>query len=71
QRMGWLQAGLLSSAIFALGHLDPAAFIPTFILGFTFAYLFHRTSSLWPGMILHFLVNSFGMCLALIAAQYQ
>jgi len=69
EKMGWLKAALLSSAIFAVSHLDPASLIPTFILGFTFSYIFHRSNSLWPGMFLHFTVNAFGLCIALAATQ--
>lgn len=61
---GWMRAGLLSSAIFAVGHLDPVALIPTFILGCLLAYMYHRSNSVWPGIILHFLVNAMGMCAA-------
>ena len=70
QRYGWLNSMLLSSAIFAAAHLDPVAFIPTFILGCLLAYMYHRSNSIWPGAILHFLVNAFGLCLAYAATQY-
>jgi len=62
QKYGWIKGGLLSSLIFAIGHLDPVALIPTFILGLLLAYMYHRSNSVWPGIILHFLVNSFGFC---------
>ena len=62
QRYGWLRGGLISAVVFAIGHLDPVAFIPTFILGFLLAYMYHRSNSIWPGVILHFLVNGFGFC---------
>lgn len=71
QRYGWISAMLLSSAIFAAAHLDLVALIPTFILGCLLAYVYHRSNSLWPGIILHFLVNSFGLCGAYFATNYQ
>ncbi len=61
QRYGWNRAALLSSSIFALAHVLPAAFIPTFVLGYSFSYLYHKSNSLWPGIIMHFLVNAFGV----------
>ena len=70
EKMGWVKAALLSSAIFAIFHLDPASLIPTFVLGFTFSYVFHRSNSVLPGMFLHFTVNAFGLCFALAATQY-
>lgn len=69
QRYGWIAAILLSSGIFAAAHLDPVAFIPTFVLGAVLAYVYHRSNSVWPGIILHFLVNAFGLCAAYAATQ--
>lgn len=71
QRYGWITASLLSSAIFAVAHLDLVTLIPTFILGNVLAFVYHRSNSLWPGMILHFLVNAFGLCGAYFATNYQ
>lgn len=65
QKYGWKSAMLLSSAIFAAAHLDPVALIPTFLLGFVLAYLYHRSNSLWPGIILHFLINGLSLCAAI------
>lgn len=69
QKHGWVKAMLISSAIFALFHLQPAAFIPTFLLGCVLAYAFQRSSSIWPGVILHFLINGFALCLTVIVVQ--
>ena len=62
QKYGWVRGGLLSATVFAIGHLDPVSLIPTFILGILLAYMYHRSNSVWPGIILHFLVNAFGFC---------
>lgn len=70
QSYGWNKAALLSSGLFALAHVLPAAFIPTFILGYSFSYLYHKSDSLWPGILMHFLVNAFGV-LALFAYLYS
>jgi len=70
KRMGWVNAAVLSSAIFAAGHLSIAAFIPTFTLGFLFAYLYQRSNSIWPGIIMHTLVNSVGLCALYVVTQY-
>lgn len=70
QKYGWVSAMLLSSGIFAVAHLDPVSLIPTFILGSLLAYLYHRSNSVWPGVILHVLVNSFGLCSAYVLTQY-
>lgn len=67
QRFGWVTAMLLSSAVFASAHLMLVALLPTFLLGCVLAYVYHRSNSIWPGMIIHCLVNSFAMCLLLTA----
>ena len=58
QRYGWVPALLLSSAIFSAAHLDLASLIPTFILGLILSYVYHRSNSLWPGILIHFLINA-------------
>ena len=70
-RYGWMTAMLLSAAIFAIAHLDLVVLLPTFILGCLLAYVYQRSNSLWPGIILHFLVNSFGLLGAYFASNYQ
>ena len=70
-RYGWKPAILLSSAVFAVAHLDPVVLIPTFILGCLLAYMYHRSNSIWPGIILHFLVNSSSLLGAYFASNYQ
>ena len=70
QKYGWLSAVLLSSFIFAAAHLDPVSFIPTFILGCVLAYVYHRSNSLWPGILFHAAINSFSLCAVYVISQY-
>lgn len=69
QHFGWQKAALISSGIFSLAHLQLITIIPTFILGYLFAYLFHKSNSIWPGVIFHFLVNSMGFALVFALSQ--
>lgn len=69
QKMGWGWAALVSSAIFGAGHLSIAAFIPTFSLGLLFTYLYQRSNSIWPGIIIHTLINSFSLCALMALMQ--
>jgi membrane protease YdiL (CAAX protease family) len=62
QRFGWNKAALLSAAAFSAMHLQLASLLPTFLMGYLFAFVYNRSNSLWPSVILHFLINSFGMC---------
>jgi hypothetical protein len=61
QHYGYNKAALLSSAIFAAAHLESSIFVPTFVLGLIFSYLYQKSNSVFPGMIMHFLVNAFGI----------
>jgi CAAX protease family protein len=70
QKYGWVTATLLSSFIFAAAHLDPVSFIPTFILGSVLAYIYHRSNSLWPGIIFHLMINAFGLCAVYALSQF-
>ncbi len=67
QRYGWNRAALLSSGFFAVAHLIPAAMIPAFVVGVGFAYLYHKSNSLWPGIFMHFLINSFAVILVFLS----
>jgi len=69
QKYGWVNGAFLSSIIFGLAHLDLVALIPTSILGFLLAYMYHRSNSVWPGIILHVLVNALGLLAAYAATQ--
>ena len=69
-KYGWLPAVLLSSAIFGAAHLDPVSLIPTFVLGCVLAYMYHRSNSVWPGILFHAAINSFSLCAVYVISQY-
>ncbi|MEP7133908.1 MAG: type II CAAX endopeptidase family protein [Chloroflexota bacterium] len=69
-KYGWLPAVLLSSAIFGAAHLDPVSLIPTFVLGCVLAYIYHRSNSVWPGILFHAAINSFSLCAVYVISQY-
>jgi membrane protease YdiL (CAAX protease family) len=69
QKLGWVKAAFISSAIFAVGHLSIAALIPTFALGFLFSYLYQKSNSIWPAIILHMLINSVSLCALMVLMQ--
>ena len=62
-RYDWRKAAAISAALFAAAHMQITFFIPAFVLGYAFAYLYQKSNSIWPGIIIHALVNG----LALIA----
>jgi membrane protease YdiL (CAAX protease family) len=69
QRYGWRIAALLSAALFALVHLQPLAVVPIFILGYIFAYLYQRSHSIWPAIVMHVSTNALGLGLAYLATK--
>ncbi len=67
----WKTALVASSALFALIHLRPLAMPPIFLLGLVFAYLYHRSGSIFPAIILHTLVNGLALGSALMSGRMQ
>ncbi len=59
-RYHWRVAALISATLFAAGHFDLASFVPVFVMGLVFAFLYQRSKSLWPGVMVH-------MCLSALA----
>lgn len=69
ERWGWKKAAIISSAVFALIHIEPLAIPSLFVLGFVFAYIYHRAGSIWPSIIMHFLVNSWAVLVQFVLAN--
>ena len=67
---GSKKAILLSSLVFALMHLQLEALIPTFILGCALAYVFDKANSIWPGALLHLLVNLVGIGMVMLMSRF-
>lgn len=64
KRYDWQRAALISAALFALVHLQPTAVLPIFILGYIFAYLYHRSNSIWPAIVMHISTNALALGVA-------
>ena len=58
---------VLSGLLFGLFHINPAQVVGAMISGFFFAWLYYRTRSLVPGIVLHILNN--GLAAWLMAAH--
>lgn len=63
-RYGVVAAWLVSSIFFAVIHLHPALVVNAFIIGLILAYIYIRSSSLFPGIILHAFNNALALVLA-------
>jgi membrane protease YdiL (CAAX protease family) len=68
-RYGWQKSAVISSALFAVIHLIPTAIIPIFILGYIFAYLYHRSGSIWPAIVMHAATNTLALGTAYVLAN--
>jgi len=56
---------LLASVIFASAHLDAMAFPVLLVSGLGLGYLYYRSKSIFPSMLLHFLGNSLATAMIL------
>jgi hypothetical protein len=71
----WLQgrmplwgAVLVSAAIFSAAHAgwaEPSLFLPVFLGGVLLAYVYAKSRSVWPGVIIHMAINIVGVILIL------
>nr|WP_122012536.1 type II CAAX endopeptidase family protein [Maliibacterium massiliense] len=52
---------LVSSAVFALMHMQIEKLVPVFLVGFLAGFLVLRTGNLWAGVLVHFFNNAYSM----------
>ena len=52
-RWGFFAAAIISSGLFGISHVATGSIIPAFMSGMLFAWLYHRTGSLWNTTIAH------------------
>jgi membrane protease YdiL (CAAX protease family) len=59
QRYQAKKAIIWSAVIFGVIHLNPWQFVPAFIIGLFIGWIYWKTKSVWPGVFIHFINNSF------------
>lgn len=52
------KAILISAFLFGIFHINPVQVLPAFLLGILFAWIYYRTASLVPCILMHVLNNS-------------
>ncbi len=67
-RIGSAPALLVSAVVFTALHLSLELFVPIFVLGIFLAYLYQKTGSLYPGILLHS-ANNVVAVIALVVLQ--
>lgn len=75
-RAGFWPAALLSSAIFAVVHVEvvassPVFLVQLFLLGLLFAWLLERTGNLLAPVVAHLVFNGISMGLAVLASRFE
>jgi len=65
RRFTFWPAAVVSSAVFALAHVSWQLYVPIFVLGLAFAWLFWRTGSLWASIAAHATINATSLFVAL------
>lgn len=71
QKLGWKLAAVISSAFFAAMHLEWTALLPIFLLGLFLAFLYERSRSLWPSIMMHAMNNIISFGVLLLATSLQ
>ena len=76
RRAGFWPAAVLSSAIFAVVHVEvvassPVFLVQLFLLGVLFAWLLERTGNLLAPVVAHLVFNGISMGLAVLAARFE
>ena len=65
RRFTFWPAAVVTSAVFALAHVWWQLYVPIFVLGLAFAWLFWRTGSLWASIAAHATINATSLFVAL------
>lgn len=63
-RMGTVGAMLASSVLFGVAHADFGAMTPAFLAGFLLVWLYWRTGSLWPCLLVHATQNAIALAVS-------
>jgi membrane protease YdiL (CAAX protease family) len=64
--IGYWPAALGSSLLFAAVHQAPAQLLPIAVLGLALCWLYNRTGSLWPGIVVHATQNALSTAMVLL-----
>ena len=60
-RLSAWPAILISSGVFALFHISPGLYVPTFLMGVAVGWVYLKTRSIWPSIFVHALHNSLAL----------
>jgi hypothetical protein len=69
RRWEWKRAAAVSAGLFAVLHFAPTSYLPIFILGMIFAFLYQISGSIWPAILMHMVTNSLALSAAYAISQ--
>lgn len=69
QRLGLAASALISSAVFAIAHVNAEAALQIFLIGLVLAYFYERTGSIVPSIVTHATVNVASLAIILAYAE--
>lgn len=61
ERLSFWAANLLQAGLFGLYHLNVIQGVYAFFVGLFFGYVYHKTKSIFPTMLLHMMFNAWGV----------
>ncbi len=67
EKVSFAVSALISSALFALAHLEPTILVVLFVLAIALCALYRRTGSLLPCFVAHATFNSFAVLLIILS----
>jgi membrane protease YdiL (CAAX protease family) len=67
-RWGWVTAAVVSSLLFAVGHMSPFVILPFAAVGLLFAWSYQRTGSITSSIVAHLITNVVSVGLGLATA---
>lgn len=67
KRLKFAWAAIISAAVFAVAHFSLSGLVPIFILGLLLAWLFNKTKSVWPCIMVHAAYNSIALIFMIIS----
>ena len=70
KKYGWVNAMLISAALFAVNHFQIVGLITYFLLGCILAYLRHASKSLWPSIFVHMVINGVSTGLVYLISNF-
>ena len=61
---------IFSALLFGIIHLNLVQGVPAFLFGIVLGWVYYRTRSIWPGVLIHFIINTLASVLTILSQYY-